>query len=80
MAKAVGTVDLDITICKGCDLCVKVCPVDALKMSTDFNKLGYRYPILIEGRCTGCEMCALICPDYCFTAVYRNIPNKVAAK
>lgn len=76
--KAIGTVDLDIEICKGCELCIKVCPVNVLEMSREFNTIGFRYPILLDG-CTGCEMCALICPDFCFTAIYRNIPNKRAA-
>ena len=75
MAKAIGTVDIDTELCKGCDLCVLVCPVTVLEMSSTLNKSGFRYPLLLDG-CTGCEMCALICPDFCFTAVYRNIPNK----
>ncbi|MEE9285795.1 MAG: 4Fe-4S dicluster domain-containing protein [Dehalococcoidia bacterium] len=78
MPKAVGSVDIDIDTCKGCEICIKVCPVHVLEMSREFNALGYRYPILLDG-CTGCEMCALICPDFSFTAVYRNIPDKRAA-
>ena len=73
--KAIGTIDIDIHTCKGCYLCVQVCPVNVLEMSKDLNRLGYRYPMLLDG-CTGCEMCAIICPDFCITAVYRNIPDK----
>ena len=78
MAKAVGSIEIDIELCKGCDLCVQVCPVDVLEMSRDLNRLGYRYPILLDG-CTGCEMCALICPDFCITEVYRNVPGAARA-
>jgi 2-oxoglutarate ferredoxin oxidoreductase subunit delta len=65
-----GTVIIDRDRCKGCDLCVVVCPPKVLEMSTDFNRLGYRYPILHDG-CTGCTNCYKICPDIVFT-VYRE--------
>ena len=42
MAKAVGSIEIDIELCKGCDLCVQVCPVDVLEMSTELNRLGFR--------------------------------------
>ena len=44
MAKAVGSIEIDIELCKGCDLCVQVCPVDVLEMSTDLNRLGFPLP------------------------------------
>ena len=79
MTKAVGTVTINTELCKGCVICVNVCPTDALEMSKALNSLGFRYPLLKEGLCTGCEMCALICPDFCITEVYRNVPGKQAA-
>ncbi len=74
--KAVGYIEINKDTCKGCVLCIDVCPVDVLKMSQDFNAIGFQYPLLKDG-CTGCELCALVCPDYCIT-VYRNIPGKKA--
>jgi 2-oxoglutarate ferredoxin oxidoreductase subunit delta len=65
-----ATVTIDIETCKGCVLCVPVCPPRVLVMSESVNGKGYRYPLLLEG-CTGCELCAKVCPDYCF-AVYRG--------
>jgi 2-oxoglutarate ferredoxin oxidoreductase subunit delta len=67
-----GTVEINIDRCKGCDLCVDVCPPSVLSMSTEVNHLGYRYPLLSPG-CTGCERCAEICPDFCFV-VYKELP------
>lgn len=59
-----GTVHIDVEACKGCGLCIPICPPAVLAMSEAVNAKGYRYPLLSPG-CTGCELCAKICPDYC---------------
>jgi 2-oxoglutarate ferredoxin oxidoreductase subunit delta len=65
-----ATVTIDRETCKGCLLCIPVCPPEVLVMSTAVNSKGYRYPLLRDG-CTGCELCAKVCPDFCFE-VYRE--------
>lgn len=71
MARVPATVTIDTETCKGCVLCVDVCPPRVLVMTTaEVNAKGYRYPVLLDG-CTGCELCAKICPDFCFE-VYRG--------
>ena len=70
MARQPATVTIDVETCKGCELCVPVCPPRVLVMSEERNGMGYPYPVLLEG-CTGCELCAKICPDFCFE-VYRG--------
>ena len=72
-----ATVTIDQELCKGCLLCVPVCPPRVLVMSETVNRKGYRYPLLLDG-CTGCELCAKVCPDFCFE-VYRE-PNQRAAR
>lgn len=74
MATATGTVVIDVEHCKGCELCIPVCPPKVLTMSTAVNGIGFRYPELHDG-CTGCELCAEICPDYCFE-VFRGVRPK----
>jgi 2-oxoglutarate ferredoxin oxidoreductase subunit delta len=59
--------------CKGCGLCVNVCPVEILQLAEDqFNVKGH-HPVEVTDpeKCTGCAMCATICPDVVFT-VYRR--------
>lgn len=52
-------------ICKGCGLCVSVCPRQIISMEhTQLNRKGYHPAAIINmERCIGCAMCAEICPD-----------------
>ena len=71
MAK--GMVIVDEHRCKGCGLCVPVCPPGILSLAEGrFNAKGYM-PIEVKDMesCTGCAVCAVICPDVVFT-VYRK--------
>jgi 2-oxoglutarate ferredoxin oxidoreductase subunit delta len=65
-----GSVAIDTEACKGCELCIPVCPPKVLEMSVEVNAKGYRFPLLLPG-CTGCELCAKVCPDYCID-VFRS--------
>ncbi len=50
--------------CKGCGLCVDVCPKHIIKMSENFNQMGHRYAeVSDEDKCTGCGLCFQMCPD-----------------
>ena len=67
-----GTVVVDTNRCKGCELCIAVCPKNVLVMAETFNARGYRPAMLVdpESQCTGCTLCAAMCPDAVLT-VYR---------
>ncbi|MFC1501524.1 indolepyruvate ferredoxin oxidoreductase subunit alpha [Elusimicrobiota bacterium] len=57
--------------CKGCTLCVDVCPKKCIEMSKTFNKGGYHSAVFVnEKDCTGCGFCYQICPDVCIE-VYK---------
>lgn len=68
-----GRIIIDAERCKGCALCISVCPQHVLQQAAHINRRGYHPAELIEtaGYCTGCAVCALICPDAAIT-VYRN--------
>ncbi len=56
-------------LCKGCELCVAVCPTKVLKLDTSrVNHRGY-HPAIRYNRaeCSGCGSCAKICPDSVIT-------------
>jgi 2-oxoglutarate ferredoxin oxidoreductase subunit delta len=71
MAKIRGTIAVDTECCKGCKVCVVVCPTKAIDLGHDVNSKGYSYMQLVyPENCTGCTSCAAVCPDSCI-AVYR---------
>ncbi len=56
--------------CKGCLLCIEVCPPRVLGVGT-LNAAGYQVVVLLDNaRCTSCTACAIICPESAIT-VYR---------
>jgi len=58
-------------ICKGCGLCVTVCPKKIVKLKNELNEKGYHPAgITDESACIGCAFCATICPD-CVITVER---------
>ena len=55
----------DIARCKGCQLCISVCPRQILELNRELvNVKGYN-PIRCTDlkQCIACAMCARICPD-----------------
>ncbi|MDJ0802782.1 MAG: 4Fe-4S dicluster domain-containing protein [Desulfobacterales bacterium] len=50
--------------CKGCGLCVAICPKNVLELSREVNTKGY-FPVF-QARpqdCIYCAMCCVMCPD-----------------
>lgn len=78
MAKRKGKITIDRELCKGCYLCISVCPDNLIIISDELNQMGY-YPAEFteengkeeDIKCTGCATCALVCPDVAIE-VYRE--------
>ena len=66
-----GKIIIDTERCKGCGLCVEVCPKGCIVISNQSNKNGYLPAQANNTDCTGCAMCAIICPD-AVIEVYRD--------
>ena len=68
-----GRIVIDRDICKGCYLCMNVCPKQLLKKSIEPNKNGFFPAEFVDTnhKCIGCAMCATICPDIAITEVYK---------
>ena len=52
-------------VCKGCGLCVSVCPKKILELQKEeLNAKGYHPAGVTEPeKCIACAMCATMCPD-----------------
>ena len=73
-----GWIEVSDTYCKGCELCLSVCPQEVLRLDmTHLTSRGYHPAHIYKDGCTGCAICAVICPDAAIT-VYREV-SKVAA-
>ncbi len=55
-------IEFDSRWCKGCDICVRVCPEYSLGL--DENALAFAARPEV---CTGCRLCELLCPDFAIT-------------
>lgn len=60
---------IESALCKGCRLCIGVCPKKILELDMhSVNTKGYNPIECIDmSSCTACAMCARICPDSVLT-------------
>ena len=57
-------ITIDKNHCKGCELCVRVCPQKIISMSKEITVKGYFYAQVHDpSKCLGCKICAVTCPD-----------------
>gem|GEM_PF-613632 len=67
-SKIIWAIELKPDWCKGCYLCIDVCPVEGIFKKADLiGSKGFK-PLLVnpEG-CTNCQLCELLCPDLAIT-------------
>jgi len=70
-AEADVAIELEITEawCKGCDICVKMCPERCLALNA--NQV---VEVVDINACTGCHICEWLCPDFAI-AVHKRAPE-----
>ncbi|WP_455645258.1 4Fe-4S dicluster domain-containing protein [Methanosphaera sp.] len=58
---------LNEELCKGCYICVDICPCDVYTPSEELNYKGVCIPIPDNTKCVKCQLCTLMCPDQAIT-------------
>lgn len=59
---------VDPNYCKGCGLCIPVCPMKIIRFSENINSKGYHYAECFDpDKCIACKLCYTTCPDVAIT-------------
>ena len=63
--KRIGKLVIKEDLCKGCGLCVSVCPKNVLELDMNtINAKGYSPSSAVRpDECIACGNCAITCPD-----------------
>lgn len=64
--KSPPKIDVKVSWCKGCGLCVDYCNRGVLEMK------GELPVVLAAEKCTRCMLCEAICPDFAITVTNRD--------
>jgi 2-oxoglutarate ferredoxin oxidoreductase subunit delta len=63
-------IKIDNQFCKGCSLCIGVCPRKVFGKSDKRSRAGYSLPqVLALENCGVCLLCEMTCPDLALTVV-----------
>jgi 2-oxoglutarate ferredoxin oxidoreductase subunit delta len=64
-AEGVVEIDVDTFLCKGCGICVEMCPRKVFEWSKELSEKGVHYPVPVHAeKCVKCKLCELLCPDF----------------
>ncbi len=67
------SVRINVEYCKGCGLCVGVCPRHGIYISDKLSPMGV-HPAAVRNdvKCTRCLNCCAICPDAAIEIAVKN--------
>ena len=65
MAKKAKAIVVDPKMCKGCHICISVCPHGVLRKSEAVDNRGFYLPRVVDiEACIVCKLCEMECPDF----------------
>jgi len=60
--------------CTACAICVRICPVEAIRLE---KLAGKTVAVIDDQLCLDCTLCVLRCPDSAVNMAERNLPLRV---
>ncbi|MEM2143500.1 MAG: 4Fe-4S binding protein [Candidatus Thorarchaeota archaeon] len=70
MPRKAIAIEIDPVLCKGCHICIAVCPHDVLRASDRVDNRGYYLASVHNlGSCRVCRLCEMSCPDFAICVV-----------
>ncbi len=67
-------ITLDQNFCKGCDICLKLCPKEVFEEVQKIGSKGFKPRIVANPKnCTGCGQCELLCPEMAITVITKEV-------
>ncbi|MHA1768767.1 MAG: 4Fe-4S dicluster domain-containing protein [Candidatus Thorarchaeota archaeon] len=70
MARKAKDIVVDKRLCKGCQICISVCPHGVLKKADDVDNRGFFLPVIADlDACRVCHLCEMECPDFAISVV-----------
>lgn len=65
MPRKAKQIHIDAKLCKGCHICISVCPHGVLRKSDVVDNRGYFLPVVVDlESCKVCHLCEMECPDF----------------
>jgi 2-oxoglutarate ferredoxin oxidoreductase subunit delta len=73
MAKSASEIVIDSKLCKGCHICIALCPQSVLVKSEEVDNRGFFLPEVANlDACTVCRICELECPDFAISVIEQK--------
>ncbi len=72
--KTAREIRIDDRFCKGCGLCLEVCPRNVFGKGEKRSRAGYAMPrVNALEMCAVCLLCEMTCPDLALTVVEERV-------
>ena len=78
--KTRGWVSIRAEECKGCGLCIAVCPAGCLELLEDLNHQGYHPAHYVGDGCRADGLCFYACPEPGGITVFKGGPAEKGEK
>ncbi len=70
MARTASEIVIDQHLCKGCHICIAVCPHKVFVKADKVDNRGFYLPVVEDlEACKVCHLCEMECPDFAIKVI-----------